>query len=391
MTRARAGTCGRSTSATGRRRRPAGAPDPHRGPDDLTVSASGVHSGRVTPVIFRPPSAPRRPADVTPLRVAVVGTGGWGEQHARVFADRTDTVLCGVVGRDPARTAARAQAYGTTPFTDLDAMLETRPDLVTVSLPNEAHFEPTLHLIRRGVPLLVEKPLVFDLAEADTLLAEAAARDLFFAIDLNHRYAEPVVRLKAAIDAGALGDVVFVTWRFGGEPNVGTSPHANLVETQVHGIDMIEHLCGPIASVTAQMYDGALPGTFTTVAVALELASGGVGTLLGSYDSSYSYPQTHHLEVNGTLGRGVVEDTVRRLTISRAGDETSQVWQAGYFDDEARAFHATFDRHVDAVLAALRAGAEPPVHARAGRRALEVAQAVIASAERGERVRVPAP
>ena len=37
-----------------------------------------------------------------------------------------------------------------------------RPDLVTVCLPNEGHFEPTLHLLRRGVPLLVEKPLVFD-------------------------------------------------------------------------------------------------------------------------------------------------------------------------------------------------------------------------------------
>lgn len=350
-----------------------------------------MHS-RSMPVTFNPPSAPRRPSEVTPLRVAVVGTGGWGEQHARVFADRTDTVLCAVVGRDPDRTAARAQAYGSTPYTDVDAMLDAeQPDLVTVSLPNEAHFQPTLHLVRRGVPLLVEKPLVFDLAEADVLLAEAAGRDLFFAIDLNHRYAEPVLRLKAALDAGDLGEVVFVTWRFGGEANIGTSPHANLIETQVHGLDLIEHLCGPIASVMAQMYDGAIPGTFTTVAVALELTGGGVGTLLGSYDSSYAYPGTHHLEVNGTLGRGVVEDTVRRLTLSRVGDPTARVWEAGYFDDEARSFHTTFDRHVDAVLAALRAGQEPPVHARAGRRALEVAQAIITSARDGVRVAVPAP
>lgn len=339
------------------------------------------------PVTFSPASAPRRPSEVPPLRVAVVGTGGWGEQHARVFADRTDTVLCAVVGRDPERTAARALAYGTTPYTDVDAMLDAEaPDLVTVSLPNEAHFEPTLHLIRRGVPLLVEKPLVFDLAEADTLLAEADARNLFFAIDLNHRYAEPVLRLRRAIEAGELGDLVFVTWRFGGEANIGTSPHANLVETQVHGLDMVEHLCGPIASVMAQMYDGSIPGTFTTLAVALELANGAVGTFLGSYDSSYAYPGTHHLEVNGTRGRGVVEDTVRRLVLSRVGDETAQVWEAGYFNDEARSFHTTFDRHVDAVLGALRAGEEPPVHARAGRRALELAHAIIRSAEQGVRV-----
>ncbi|NMM29607.1 MAG: Gfo/Idh/MocA family oxidoreductase [Cellulomonas sp.] len=341
----------------------------------------------MSPVTFSPPSAPRHPSEVAPLRVAVVGTGGWGEQHARVFADRTDTVLCGVVGRDPARTAARAEAYRTTAYTDVDVMLDAeQPDLVTVSLANEAHFAPTLHLIRRGVPLLVEKPLVFDLAQADTLLAEAAARNLFFAIDLNHRYSEPVQRLRRAIDDGELGDIVFATWRFGGEPSFGTSPHANLIETQVHGLDMLEHLCGPIASVMAQMFDRTVPGTFTTLAVALEFVSGAVGTLLGSYDSSYAYPGTHHLEVNGTRGRGVVEDTVRRLVLSRAGDETSQVWEAGYFNDEARSFHSTFDRYVDALLAALRAGEEPPVHARAGRRALELADAIVRSAETGTRV-----
>ena len=66
-------------------------------------------------------------------------------------------------------------------------------------LPNEGHFEPTLRVIRAGFPLLVEKPLVFDLGEADTLLAEAAERDLFFAINFNHRYARPV-RLAARRD-----------------------------------------------------------------------------------------------------------------------------------------------------------------------------------------------
>ncbi|MDO8107601.1 Gfo/Idh/MocA family oxidoreductase [Isoptericola sp. b441] len=338
---------------------------------------------------FRPAFRPRTPTPEQPVRVAVVGTGGWGEQHARVFADRTDTELVGVVGRDVTRARARADAYRTDAYTDVDAMLDTaQPDLVTVCLPNEEHFAPTLHLIERGVPLLVEKPLVFDLTEADALLDAAAERDLFVAIDLNHRYAEPVQRLKAAIDAGDLGALVFATWRFGGEPNLGGSRHANLIETQVHGLDMLEQLCGPIASVMAQPFDGTHPGTVTTLAVALEFASGAVGTLLGTYDSSYAYPGTHLLEVNGTEGRGLVEDTVRRLTLSRAGDDVARVWQAGYFDDEARDFHGTFDRYVDDLLRALRAGGPPPVPAEAGRRALQVAHAIIRSGDEGVRVTV---
>lgn len=322
------------------------------------------------------------------MRVAVVGTGGWGEQHARIFARRPDTELVGVLGRDPERTGARAAAYGTQAFTDLDRMLvETQPDLVTVCLPNEQHFETTLRLVQAGVPLLVEKPLVFDLGEADILLAEAAQRDLFFAINFNHRYAEPVARAHAAIQAGVIGTPVFATWRFGGEANHGTSRHANLIETQCHGFDMLEHLVGPIASVAAQMTD-ATYGDYSTVALALEFENKAVGTMLGSYDSSYAYPDSQLVEINGTSGRLVIHDTVRELSIHRVGDETAQVWRAGYFNDEARDFHGTFDRHVEAVLAALRAGDPPPAHASAGRRALALAHAAIESHENGRRVSV---
>jgi predicted dehydrogenase len=322
------------------------------------------------------------------MRVAVVGTGGWGEQHARIFSRRPDTELVGVVGRDPERTAARATAYGTTGYTDLDVMLEqARPDLVTVCLPNEQHFEPTLRLVKAGVPLLVEKPLVFDLGEADILLAEAAHRGLFFAINFNHRYAEPVRRAHAAIREGVIGTPVFATWRFGGEANHGTSRHANLIETQCHGFDMLEHLVGPITSIAAQMTD-ATYGDWSTVALALEFSNRAVGTMLGSYDSSYAYPDSQLVEINGTEGRLVIHDTVRELSIQRAGEETAQVWRAGYFNDEARDFHGTFDRHVEAVLAALRAGEQPPVHAAAGRRALELAHAAITSHETGQRVAV---
>ena len=321
-----------------------------------------------------------------PVRIAVIGTGGWGAQHARIFSRRHDTDLVAVVGRDPQKTAARAAEYGTTPYTDIAGMLqEARPDLVTVCLPNEGHFAPTLQLLEAGVPLLVEKPLVFDLAEADALLE--AAGESFFAINFNHRFAEPVQRAKAAIESGVIGDPVFATWRFGGEANHGTSRHANLIETQCHGFDMLEHLVGPIQSVAAQMTDKTY-GDWSTVAIALEFANRAVGTMLGSYDSSYAYPDSQLIEVNGTAGRLVIHDTVQGLTIHSAGDEMAQHWQAGYFNDEARNFAGTFDRHVDAVLDAFRAGDPPPVHARAGRRALQLAYAAIESHESGMRVTV---
>ncbi|WP_084599782.1 Gfo/Idh/MocA family protein [Actinoplanes subtropicus] len=341
-----------------------------------------IPAARFAPAVV--PPAERGIDTVT--RVAVVGTGPWwGLQHAQTFAGRPDTRLVAVVGRDPGRTAARATPLGATPYVDLDEMLAAEsPDLVAVCLPNEGHFEPTLRLIRAGVPLLVEKPLTFAVSEGRQLIAEARHRDLFLAINFNHRYARPVQLAAAAIARGDLGEPVFATWRFGGEPGTSAHPYANLIETQCHGFDMLEHLCGPIDSVAAQV-----TGDRATLAVALHFASGAVGTLLGSYDSSYTYPGTHLLEVNGTRGRVLVEDTVRRYTFNRAGDETAQVWQAGYFNDTDRDFHATFDRHLDDLLPALREGGAPPVPATAGLRALLLAEAVIRSAETGRREAVP--
>lgn len=323
------------------------------------------------------------------LRVAVVGTGPWwGREHARVWAGRPDAEVCAVVGRTTEKAAARAAEFDSAPYTDLGAMLDReQPDLVSVCLPNEGHFGPTLEIIEAGVPLLVEKPLVFDLDEADRLLDAASRSDLFFAINFNHRYAKPVRLATEAVRSGQLGDVVFATWRFGGEMGTSSHPHANLIETQCHGFDMLEQLCGPISGVFAQMSDITGHG-FSTMVIALSFAGGGVGSLVGSYDTSYAYPSTHHLEINGTRGRILIEDTVQKYTFSRVGDERSEVWIAGYFNDRDRSFHAMFGRYLDDMVPAFRRGEPPPVHARAGRRALRLAHACIESHESGRIVPV---
>ncbi|HEX4342557.1 MAG TPA: Gfo/Idh/MocA family oxidoreductase, partial [Verrucomicrobiae bacterium] len=227
------------------------------------------------------------------VRVALVGAGGWGLQHARILSSRPDVEFLAIAGRNPAKTQARAARFGVRAYSDIDQMLgEETPDLVFMSLPNDGHFEPTMKVIQAGVPLFVEKPLVFDLKEAERLIAAAAKRNLFFAINFNHHYARPVALAHHAIRAGRLGELTFATWRFGGEG--GTShPFNNLLETQCHAFDMLEFLCGPIDSVAAQMTDKTKKGFYRTLVLALHFKNGAVGSLVGSYDSSYAYPDTH--------------------------------------------------------------------------------------------------
>jgi myo-inositol 2-dehydrogenase/D-chiro-inositol 1-dehydrogenase len=319
------------------------------------------------------------------IKIALIGAGGWGRQHVRIFASRSDVDFCAIVGRTPERTQARAAEYGVRAYSDVTEMLKAeQPDLVSLCLPNEGHFDTTLKVIQAGFPLLVEKPLVFELAEANILLQEAAKRDLFFAVNFNHRYAVPVQKTKKAIAEGRLGDVIFATWRFGGEGRQ-SHPYANLIETQCHGFDQLEYLCGPIVSLMAEMTDYPAHG-FSTQAISVRFASGAVGSLVGSYDSSYAYRDTHRLEINGTQGRALIQDTVRRWSFQQSGSETEEVWEAGYFNDRDRQFHHTFDVHIDQILAAFKDGLPPPIPAEAGRRALRLAHAAIESFTTGRRV-----
>ena len=70
--------------------------------------------------------------DVAPLRVAVVGAGGWGAQHARVVTERVDTELVGIVGRDAGRTELAA---GTITCLGIGPAGEAELDRLTGNLP----------------------------------------------------------------------------------------------------------------------------------------------------------------------------------------------------------------------------------------------------------------
>jgi predicted dehydrogenase len=126
-----------------------------------------------------------------------------------------------------------------------------------------------------------------------------------------------------------------------------------------------------------------------TLALSLKFVSGAVASLVGSYDTSYAYPDTQRIEVSGTKGRVVIDDTVRRYKFNQAGNEIGEVWEAGYFNDYDREFHRTFDLYIDATLKAFQKGEKPPIHANAGLRALQLAHAAIRSLETGRREEIP--
>ena len=321
------------------------------------------------------------------VKVALIGTGGWSLQHCRVLTQHTQVEFCGILGRDKQRTKKRADLFKVPYYVDLKELIKyQQPDLINISLPNEHHYEMTMKVINSNCHLFVEKPLVFKINQAENLIKEAKKRKLFFGINFNWRYSTPVKKAVEAIKKNKVGDINFISWRFGGGGG-GGDPHGNLIETQCHGFNMLEYLNGPIKSVHSFMTNKTNNG-YSTFVVSMKFKNNAVGSLLGSYDTSYAYPNTHYIEINGSKGRILIEDQVKKYTYNKKNSEVAEVWEAGFFNDYEREFHRTFDEHFNEVINNFINKITPPIHAIAGKRALQLALASIKSMQTNKTINV---
>ena len=111
-----------------------------------------------------------------PINVAVVGVGAFGRNHARVYhqlQQQTGKVrLVGVMDPDTTRADAIAREFGCKAFGSIDQMLTTHSEIqaASVAVPTVLHLDVARSLMESGVDVLIEKPLASTLAEADELL-----------------------------------------------------------------------------------------------------------------------------------------------------------------------------------------------------------------------------
>jgi predicted dehydrogenase len=108
------------------------------------------------------------------LRVAVVGAGAFGKNHARAIAELPGVRLAGILDADPSRASALALYYETNCFSNVEDIF-SRADCAVVVTPTVTHEQVASKLLRGGVDVLVEKPIA-DSAEAGRRLAELATQ-----------------------------------------------------------------------------------------------------------------------------------------------------------------------------------------------------------------------
>ncbi len=112
-----------------------------------------------------------------PVRVAVVGAGSMGANHARVYSTLKDVELVAIVDADLERAAAVASRYGGRVVARIQDLAD-EVDGVSVAVPSSLHCDVGMELLSMGVDVLMEKPIASTPSEALQLIEPRRMRSI---------------------------------------------------------------------------------------------------------------------------------------------------------------------------------------------------------------------
>src|SRR5438270_2638718 len=103
------------------------------------------------------------------VRMAVIGVGHLGKEHARILSSLPDVELVGVADVNHEQAQAVARRHNTQAFQDYWPLLNL-VDAACIAVPTTYHLAVAREFLKRGIPLLVEKPLALTVAESQELV-----------------------------------------------------------------------------------------------------------------------------------------------------------------------------------------------------------------------------
>jgi len=104
------------------------------------------------------------------LRVAVIGAGHLGKEHARIYSEIPEVSLVGVVDTNKDTGEVVAQRCKTRYYGSFEEILN-KVDVASVVVPTKSHYQITKELLNSGIHVLVEKPMTGTVSEAEDLIA----------------------------------------------------------------------------------------------------------------------------------------------------------------------------------------------------------------------------
>jgi predicted dehydrogenase len=295
------------------------------------------------PSLTRKKTKPRTPV-VPIIRVAIIGTGGMANQHAKCYREIPGCQLVACVDISRERAEKFAAEYGIPAvFNSVDELLaKAAVDAVSIVTPDGFHATQSIQCLKAGKHVLCEKPLALNYADAKKMVAAAKKAGVVNMVNLSYRDWPALQAVATVVHAGAIGEVRHVEanylqswlaskiwgdwrttpswlWRL-------SSKHGSrgvLGDVGVHIVDFATFPAGPIKSLYCKLKTfpkapGNRIGEYVldandSAVMTVEFANGALGTIHTTRWSG-GHANRLFLKISGTLG--TVEIDSERSTTS---------------------------------------------------------------------------
>ncbi|MCL4522677.1 MAG: Gfo/Idh/MocA family oxidoreductase [Acidobacteria bacterium] len=304
------------------------------------------------------------------IRVAVIGVGDFGRNHVRVYRELEESELVGVVDSNADRARAVAADFGTEVLPGVEA-LAGRVDAISLAVPTVEHAGLGCRVLEQGIDVLVEKPMAASLAEADTLIAAAKKNQRVLQVGHLERF-NPAI---AAVQPLVTRPLFFEVHRLG-----VFSPRSLDVDVvydvMIHDLDILLALVdGPVKEVKSV----GIPILTERVDIAharIEFATGAVANVTASRVSTERVRKMRFFQAHEYISVDYARRDALRVRVATPARDGKQP-EFSFEKLEAKPeepLHAELSAFLDAV----RTRRTPRVDGAAGRRALELADRVMA-------------
>ncbi|MCG3148218.1 MAG: Myo-inositol 2-dehydrogenase [Verrucomicrobiae bacterium] len=333
----------------------------------------------------------RKSTPARPLRIGLVGCGRISRAHVAGYRQAGGARIVRVFDANPTAAAALAQETGAAVADSLAALAQpAEVDAVSICTPPAFHLEHGRLFVRAGIPVLCEKPLAANLADAQKLAALVGRRRALFMAGFCHRFHPPIRALRELLRRGRLGKPLVFRVTFAGQFPLTGDHRANarlagggcLADNGAHAVDLFRFLIGEVATVQAQTGHLVQPAAVEDYAALLWRGRDGC---VGEFVTGYSFPQAENTVTiwcaNGVVTVNYGVPNRPELVYQLAGETTEHVVNVKSTPDR-------FTTEVKHFLDCVRTGNQPSVTAADGLAAVKIITAAYRAAQTGRAVKL---
>lgn len=146
------------------------------------------------------------------IRMAVIGVGGMGKNHVKIFQKIKGCRVTAVCDLNIKRAEKIAESFKITAAygSVTDLLAKEKLDAVSVATNDSAHRDSCLLAIERGLHVMCEKPLATNLNDAKLMARAARKKRVFTTVNFSYRNAAGTQRAAELVREGNLGRIIHV-------------------------------------------------------------------------------------------------------------------------------------------------------------------------------------